>query len=835
MMRLFKRRWFRRSVIALTTAMVVLCVGAWLWLTSDLPSIDAVGAGMAAPSARIFDRYGTLLYEILPPQQGRNTPVALDAIPLNCQRAVIATEDENFYGHPGVDPVGIARALWINLRGGDVIAGGSTITQQVARILLLNPRGTAERTLKRKLQEAILAVRLESAYSKDEILALYLNQAYFGSLAYGIEAAARAYFAKPASDLSLSECALLAGLLQAPAAYDPRVNRDAALERQAVAIRLLTEQGIVTAEQAQVALDDPLEIAASPFPILAPHFVVAVWTQLEAQFPDALFRDGLDVYTTLDLGWQQTAETVMRQQLALLNAPDRAGRQPAGAENAAMVALDPRTGEVRAMVGSPDYFNPDISGAVNGALALRQPGSTLKPFTYAAAMNPERADPWTASTVVLDVSTAFLTRKNELYTPANYGFVEHGPVSVREALASSLNIPAVKALEAVSVPALIRLAAAAGMTSLADNQALDLAVTLGGGEVRLLDLVAAYSIFPNGGSAVTPVMISRIEVRGGEVLFEGKPVPGDALIDPRVAWLVTDMLSDDEARTAGFGRNSLLNVGFPAAAKTGTTTDVRDNWVVGYTPSLVVGVWVGNADNRPLIDSSGLTGAAPIWHHFMRAVFAGQPQEGFPRPEDLIQREVCIVSGLLPTDECGQRRQEWFISGTEPTEFDQTSRVFYRDSRTGDWATPNTPDEFRLAQNVLILPPEAQNWATTAGVTMLTPEQVARLESARPTESVSGAMTRIVTPFPNVVYQISPALPRSAQRLMLEASAPPDAISVTLLLNGEVLNVLNAPPWRQSWIIEPGNYVLEALSEREDGTLERSDPVSFSVLDIGQR
>ncbi|MFN8448108.1 MAG: transglycosylase domain-containing protein [Anaerolineae bacterium] len=387
-------RWQKAALIL---AALVIALGglAYAWLFSDLPSIDRLQAGMALPSTRIYDRNGKLLYEILANSQtsGRNTAIPLDSIPQACQQAVISTEDANFYDHPGVDVVGIARALWINLRGGEVIAGGSTITQQVARNLLLDPEQRAERTIQRKLKEAILAIQLQNAYSKDEVLALYLNQSYFGNLAYGIEAAAQAYFGKSAPDLSLAECALLAGLLQSPSAYDPLTDLDAAKARQSEVLDLMAQNGYITAAHAEIARRDPLQFAASPFPIEAPHFVMAVIKQLERDYPEQLYRDGLDVVTTVDLDWQQAAERFARLHLDSLNHPTVAGKVPAHATDAALVALDPHTGQVLTMLGSPDYFDESIDGAVNAALAMRQPGSALKPFTYAAAMNPNLPDP----------------------------------------------------------------------------------------------------------------------------------------------------------------------------------------------------------------------------------------------------------------------------------------------------------------------------------------------------------------------------------------------------------------------------------------------------------
>ena len=361
------------------------------------------------------------------PGLGRNHELRLSEMPKRCLNAVIATEDANYYRHPGIDPIGILRALWINIRGGEIVAGGSTITQQTVRLLLLDPQGRAQRSLRRKLREIVLALQLQVQFSKDEILAIYLNQVYFGNLAYGIDAAARAYFQKGAMDLSLAECALLAGVVQNAIQNDPLTQFERAKSRQAVALRLMVQNGFISEAESMAALADELQFAAVVFPIEAPHFVMEVWRMLERDFADALHAGGLDVTTTVDRDWTRHAQEIVQRQLDALNDP-ALGSRPANANNAALVALDPRTGEVLTMLGSPDYFDDAIDGAVNAALALRQPGSTLKPFTYAEAMNPQHAEPYTAATMILDVRTPFITNKLESYVPANYGRVEHGPV-----------------------------------------------------------------------------------------------------------------------------------------------------------------------------------------------------------------------------------------------------------------------------------------------------------------------------------------------------------------------------------------------------------------------
>jgi penicillin-binding protein 1C len=816
----------RRRKIALILGAFVLASGifAYFWLFADLPSIDRLQAGLALPSTRIYDRNHRLLYEILPPDGGRNSAVPLDQIPEHCIDAVIATEDANYYDHPGVDIAGILRALWINVRGGEVLAGGSTITQQVARNLLFDPEQRAERSLRRKLRESILALRLGSAYSKNEVLALYLNQSYFGNLAYGIDAAARAYFSKSASELSLAECAMLAGILQTPSEHDPLTNMDAAKDRQETVLRLMVQNNKITQAEADTAKGDELQFAAAPFPISAPHFVMAVWTQLQRDYPEQLFSGGLEVTTTVDLDWQNAAQEIASQQLYNLNNPVTPDRVPAGAHNAALVAIDPFTGQVLTLLGSPDYFDESIDGNVNAALALRQPGSALKPFTYAATFNPDLTDPWTAATMILDVETPFVTRKLQSYTPANFGLVEHGPVRVREALASSFNIPAVVALEHIGLQSLVQLLSNAGVETLAQNSRIDLAITLGGGEVRLFDLTQAYSIFPNGGYRIQPTLILKVEDHSGNTLYQWQPPTlTNRVIDPRVAYIISDILSDNAARIPSFGPNSALNIGRPAAAKTGTTTDFRDNWVVGYTPNLVVGVWVGNADNSTMQDITGISGAAPIWNSFLRRVLLGQPELSFQQPPGIVRAEVCALSGLLPTPACTLRKNELFIDGTVPTEYDNLYQTFEVDRDTGFLADDLTPPERRIEQSFVILPQEARDWGARNGIKP--PPVGAPIASSEDDEDL-----RLLEPDPYTVFQISPITPIETQRLRLTVGTPPGTQSVTYQMNGETLGTVTESPWVMWWTLELGQHELVATAQLQDGSQQISTPIPFSVV-----
>ncbi len=821
-------RWRKALLIVLTCTLFAFGI-LYVWLIRDLPSIGELEAGLALPSTRIYDRNGTLLYEISDPSQGRNTALTLEQIPDHCENAIIATEDANFYEHPGVDIAGIARALWINLRGGEIIAGGSTITQQVARNLLLDPQQRAERTVKRKLREMILAVQLQTAYSKDDILALYLNQTDFGNLAYGIEAAARAYFGKSATALSLAECALLAGIVQNPTAHNPLTNLDSAQARQAVVLGLMAQQGSISEDDATTAQNDALQFAATPYPIEAPHFVMTVWAQLQRDYPEQLYTEGLEVITTVDLNWQNTAQEIAQRQLTRLNSPALGDNSvPANANNAAIVAIDPFTGQVLTMLGSPDYFDESIDGAVNAAFSLRQPGSALKPFTYAAAMNPNNPEPYTAATMMLDVETPFVTRRLESYTPANFGLVEHGPVLAREALASSYNIPAVIALEHAGIEPLVNLLTDAGITTLANNTNIDLAITLGGGEVQLIEMAQAYSIFPNGGRFMEPTYILSVTTQTGESLYEWTPPQlSRQVLDEGLAYIITDILSDEHARIPSFGQNSALSIGRPAAAKTGTTTDFRDNWVMGYTPNLVVGVWVGNADNTSMVDVTGISGAGPIWNAFMREVLRGQPQVNFVEPEGLRRAEVCALSGLLPTRACERTIVELFLPGTMPTDEDNIYQIHEINRSTGLLADENTPDEQRIEQVFIVLPQEAQEWGARNGIRPLPPNAESLLMTINDD-------VRLLEPDPYTIFEISPVLPINTQRLRLTAGVPNDTVAVTYTLDSVNIATVTDAPWSHWWTLDIGDHVLIATATLTDGTEVSSDPVLFTVLDHEQ-
>lgn len=797
-----------RIAILLCTLAAISGLELYRWLFADLPSPDDLSAYTTAPSSKIYDRRGRLLFEMPPPYAGSHSPVPLEAIPPQLIWATIATEDATFYQNPGMDAKAILRAAWINVQGGEVLAGGSTITQQLVRTVMFSAEERTARTLRRKLRELVLAVRITQRYTKDEILNLFLNETYYGNLAYGVEAAAQAYYGKHARDLDLAECALLAGLPQAPAVYNPLENLEAAKERQAIVLDLMVKQGYVTATEARLAKDEKLAFAAAPFPIRAPHFVMYVRGLLEREVGRArLEAGGLNVYTTLDVDLTETARDLMRHHLALLALCNYAPECPPGghnARNAAVLALDPQTGDILALVGSPDYFSARIDGAVNGTTALRQPGSAIKPLTYAAAF--ERGD-LTPATMMLDVRTAFVTREGTPYVPLNYDLRFRGPVRLREALASSYNLVAVKVLDTIGVTALAEMARRLGITTFDKPDDLGLALTLGGGEVRLVELTAAYAAFANGGYAVHPRAIRTVEDAGGNVLWRAPDVPKSdrRVLDPRVAYLITDILSDDSARIPTFGEGSILNLSRPAAVKTGTTTDFRDNWTVGYTPDLVVGVWVGNADNEMMQDVTGVTGAAPLWHDVMEAALKGHPVRDFSRPDGLVDVEVCALSGNLPGPDCPHRVVETFIAGTEPT---QTCAMH------------------RRIDGIVytILPPEAQAWAREHHI-----PQPPVAHQPPPADQRASPALYITSPDTGAVYRIDPALSRETQKIAITLETDLAFEHVTLMDNDRAVMRFTSPPYTLLWRLEPGTHTFSATGVTSDGTTVTGNAVTIEV------
>jgi 1A family penicillin-binding protein len=679
-------------------------VTAYAAIAADLPSPKELrGRSFAFMSTRIYDRNGHLLHEILDPRGGRRILVPYEEISPYLINATVATEDKRFWQHRGVDPIAFMRAVVQNVEAGGVVSGFSSIPQQLVRIVLLSPEERTEVTIRRKMREAVLASEVSRRYSKREILEIYLNEINYGNLAYGIEAAADTYFAKTASELNLAEASLLAGLPQAPAHWDPYLDLERARRRQAVVLDLMAEEGYITQAEAEAAKVEPLNLQPLRFDMESPHFVTWIQQVLEEKYgADVLYLSGLSVITTIDSDLQAIAQEEIQAHLEAL--------QGKHATNASLVAIKPDTGEILAMVGSADFSDPAISGQVNVALRPRQPGSSIKPVTYVTAL--ERG--WTPATLIWDVTTEFKDGLGRSYVPRNYDHKEHGPVLLRRALAQSLNIPAVKTLDFVGLPAMLDTARRLGITSLTRPD-YGLSLTLGSGEVTLLELTGAYAVFANQGQRVPPVSILRIEDAAGRVIEEVQPPAGEQVISPQHAYLITDILADNKARAPAFGKNSPLKLSRPAAAKTGTTDDWRDALTIGYTPDLAAGVWVGNADNTPMKQVAGAQGAGPIWHNFMERALADQPARQFPRPAGIERIEISAASGSLPSAACSpdRRRTEIFAPGHGPLGPEYDFHQFIRiDTSTNALATEYCPANLVEERYYYILPgPEGQYWA----------------------------------------------------------------------------------------------------------------------------
>ena len=636
----------------------VLAFGVVLAIYSrDLPRPDQV-VRREGFATKIYDRNGKLIYDVY--KKEKRTPVELEKIPVYLRQATVAIEDKDFYKHKGFDIRGWIRSIYWLVRYRK-LAGGSTITQQLVKNVLL----TQERTINRKIKEFILALQIERKYSKDQILQMYLNESSYGGTAFGVEEAAETYFGKSVSELNLIESAILAGLPQRPSYYSPfGKNPDAYIQRTKDVLRRMREDGYITSEQEKEAraLLPGVEFNKSRQTIKAPHFVMYVKKLLEEKYGERMVEEGgLRVTTTLDLDFQEKAQATVAAEIAKV--------EKLHITNGAVVVMDPQTGEILAMVGSKNYDDPNYDGKVNVALSLRQPGSAIKPVTYVTALKKG----YTLSSLLLDVKTAFPGGADRPeYIPENYDGKEHGPLRVRTALGSSINIAAVKMLAKVGIKSMLETAYQMGISTLEPTEEnlkrLGLSVTLGGGEVRLLELVSAYCAFANGGLKVEPIAILKVTDKDGNVLEEHTNFPKKQVITPEQAFLISHALSDNNARLLTFSENNALVIpGRTVAVKTGTTNDKRDNWTIGWTPQVIVGVWVGNNDNSQMKEvASGVSGAAPIWRKIIMEFLKDKPVLDFEIPQNIVTAEIDTVSGYKSHDGFPST-VEYFIKGTEPS------------------------------------------------------------------------------------------------------------------------------------------------------------------------
>jgi penicillin-binding protein 1C len=719
-----KQRWFLPAIIGL----IIVIISAILVLTlfKDLPSPRRLESQSFPVSTQIFDRHGVLLYEIY--ADANRTPVKLDSLPPYVRQATIAIEDQDFYNHFGFSIQGIVRALK-NTLFKDKLQGGSTITQQLVKTALLTP----ERTIERKLREAVLTIGTEIIYSKDQILEMYLNHIPYGGTAYGIEAASKRYFNKNAKDLTLAEAALLVGLPQAPSRYSPFINPEQAKARQHQVLRRMVEDQYLTNNQADQAFQDSLYYAPPSPNIRAPHFVMYLKGLLEDKYGiEMVERGGLRVTTTLDLDLQNYAQSSVSGEVAKLS-KYRVG-------NGAALITKPDTGEILAMVGSINYFDSSNDGQVNLTNRLRQPGSSIKPLNYVTALQTKRLTP---ASILLDYPTCFKVANQALYCPKNYDNSSHGPVSFRQALANSYNIPAVKILALNGLESMIATVSAMGISTFTDSSQYGLSLTLGGGEVTMLDMATAFGTLANQGIRVDLQPILKITDYTGKEIFTYNPestisnlqsyfddqdtesnlmgVKKDNLVrvlNREPAYLIADILKDNHARSNAFGQNSQLVVKKKTVSvKTGTTNDLKDNWTIGYTPHYLVAAWVGNNDATPMNPYlvSGVTGAAPIWNAIMTESLINESDDPQTKPLGVESISVCQQTGSHPSDgvPCSSYN-ELFWHENLPTGSNIAKKNIWVDKTTGmpafmnegdKNAPPIDPNNLELKEHLVISDP----------------------------------------------------------------------------------------------------------------------------------
>ncbi|HEV7663416.1 MAG TPA: transglycosylase domain-containing protein [Chloroflexota bacterium] len=639
----------------------VLLQGAatgYAMLTRDLPSLSQISNHASFKTAQIFDRKGTLLWEFYDPDGGKRTVIPLSEISQNLIDASLAAEDAFFYQHRGVDLRATIRSALLT-GSGTSQTGASTITQQLVRNVILSPEERKQITLNRKAREIILAYQLDEKLSKDEILEMYLNEVYYGNQSYGVEAAAQSYFDKHARDLDIAEAALIAGLVQSPSQYDPTrrdVDRTSdgipivTKERQGYVLEQMTRHGFITEQQALEAYAEQLQIKTHQVELKAPHWVMYIRDLVEQKYgARTLYQGGLKIYTTLDLEYNDKMSQVLQDAKSTIATQ--------GATNAAQIAVNPKTGEILAFNGSLDYNDESIDGQVNLLTSERQPGSSIKPVIYATSFLKGNAP----ATVVDDNPTCWKDTPTHQWCPGNFDNIFHGQTTVRSALGNSLNIPAVKTLDFVGVDNAIEQGNKLGVTTWAPDsgKTFGLSLTLGGAETKPIDMAQVYATFANNGLKIPLVAVTRIVDAEGNVIEDYKVPQGEQVIDPRAAYMISNILSDPAAKLFTYGPNTPLMLHqtddpksplWPAASKTGTTDNYRDTWTDGYTPSMAIVVWVGNADGHPMHQTLSTLTAAKIWPASMKLSFDyfHMQAEDFPRPAGLVERQVCGDTRMRP-------------------------------------------------------------------------------------------------------------------------------------------------------------------------------------------
>ncbi|MGL5830731.1 MAG: penicillin-binding protein 1C [Candidatus Altimarinota bacterium] len=788
-------------------AFFIIIIIGYIYLAFFLPLPQLLTHPANQVSTKIFDRHGELLYEVVNPDYGRQTYLKLEQFPEIFLQATLVSEDANFYQHPGVDLAALARAIFFNALERRITSGASTITQQLVRNMLGVER---DRGFSEKLLEAAYAIRINNYYSKDQILELYLNTIYYGNQSYGAQTAALNYFGKNLIDLDEAELTLLAGLPQSPSNYNPLVNFDLAKKRQQYVLNQLIKKNNLTEDRAKSIFDQSLKFNHDSAAFKAPHFVRYVIGQLEEAYgPDQVNYGGLQVTTTLDYNLQLSAQQIIDRRLEELSTQN--------VTNAAALAAAPN-GQILVWIGSSNYFNTEIDGQVDIIRALRQPGSALKPFLYLQALEKN----YTAASILPDLPYTFQTDSGP-YSPKNYDLDYRGPVRIRRALANSLNIPAVRMLEKIGLNNFLNFLRGFGLESL--NQPADhygLALTLGGGEVRFYELFRAYLALSNSGNLIDPSVILKVTQSTSaqtseqpSLLYSWEPPVSHNLLGAQGkqnSYIITNILSDANARLESFGEGNILELPFPAAVKTGTTRNFRDNWTFGYSPQRIVGVWVGNADATAMENLSGVDGAGPIWHDLMIEAHRSLSTQEFPRPANLQDISICAISGLLPGENCSNQIQEIFLKGTEPTQFDNFYQPFACSNTNSTSIFINYPQEYQewALERDLLPPVYCQPLNSDQS-------DVNSVDSSSPSPEHPA---KILSPLNNDSFQISQNLPLESQKIPIKYSITPSSSQIQLFLDGKLIYSEMAsqspasPQFTQNayfWLPEAGKHRLKAV------------------------
>lgn len=801
----------RRLLIAL-----IVCFAGYLcW---PLPASLQMQQQVA--SVNVLDRDGRLLRTVRP--NGQGIPVqAADIDPFVLQ-AVVAVEDRHFYRHPGVNPLSIARALVDNAKAGGVVRGGSTLTMQVARTL----RGNQPRTIYQKIREALLAVRLEVQFSKEDILLLWLNRVYFGNQTYGIEAAAQRYFGKSAIDLNKAEASFLVGLPQRPNAFNPYAHLDVAITRQRHVLDALIETGGLTPEERATLAAIPLDVVPAENTFKAPHFVNYIM-QLQQATPATTRESPAAIRTTLHLPLQEEIESIARAHLK------RLGNERA--TNAAALVIENSTGHILAYLGSADFWNTHTEGQNDGVLMRRQPGSALKPFTYALAL---ASGTYTPASILPDIAI-HIPEAGGAFSPMNYDKKFHGPVPLRTALASSYNVPAVRLLREQGADALLDLLYETGVTSLTKGAAhYGVGLTLGNGEVQLIELAGAYAMLANKGRFRDfTAVISSTDI-AGLTTSSAPDTSSIPILSEETAYLITDILQDPEARAPAFGRYGPLEMPFPAAVKTGTSKDYRDNWAVGYTPQHTVAVWVGNFNGAPMRRVSGVSGAGPLYHAIMSLL---GPGGAFDIPENLQKANICPISGHKPGAACPGTRQEFFLNHALPTDTCTIHQVWDIDSRSGFVAQTDTPAKYITPTLFTVYPRQYEDWAANNGIAKpqhqtlstgtTTAVSLSRPAIAQTNQLDVPAPLQVLYPKPGMTFQLDPVLKAGYQQIRLQGTTNSMVSDAQWWINN---HPVSGPIQRAFWQLEAGQHHIELRGIDQQGRAITSLPVTIRVLSYNE-